>query len=153
MGVWERRYYRVLNAWMRFLLRSPLHRLRSGRLVLLEFAGRRSGRRYALPVSYWQPDPEIVVCLSSATWSRWWANLGRAEVRVLLRGRWRAGRSALVDDQAERRALVTGFLRKNARDARHYGVATDAGGVPDAPGLEELAAAATTKVIEIKLTD
>ena len=61
MGVWERRWYRVLNAVMRLLLRSPLHRLRSRRVLLLEFRGRRSGKRYLMPVSYWERSPDEVV--------------------------------------------------------------------------------------------
>ena len=151
MGVWQRRYYRVLNAWMRFLLRSPLHRLRSGRLVLLSFAGRRSGRRYTLPVSYWQPADRVVVCLSSSTWSRWWRNLDGADVELRLRGSDRAGRAELVTDPARRLELVTGFLRENAHDARHYGVATGADGLPLGASLADLAGSDDTKVIEIAL--
>ncbi len=152
MGVWERRYYRVLNAWMRLLLRSPLHRVRSGRLILLEFEGRRTARRYVIPVGYWQPDDDRLVCLSSATWSRWWRNLQDADVVVRLRGRERSGRSDLVADPLRRLELVTGFLVKNPHDAHHYGVETDTTGAPLPDALAELAAAADTKVIEIALS-
>ncbi len=152
MGVWERRYYRVLNAWMRFLLRSPLHRLRSGRLVLLEFSGRRSGRRYVRPVSYWQPDADTLVCMSSAAWSRWWANLdGGVDVAVRLRGDERSGRASLVSDPPRRLELVKGFFASNSHDAHHYGVETDGAGAPLDAGLAELARSPDAKVIAIEL--
>lgn len=149
MGVWERRYFRVLNSVMRILLRSPLHGLRSGRVMLLEFHGRRSGRRYRMPVSYWERSPANVVCLSSAEWSRWWRNLDGADAVLWLRGRRRAGRAELVTDPGMRRELVWGFLGKNAHDAHHYGVEADADGRPLQAGLDALADSPDTKVISL----
>ncbi len=153
MGVWERRYYRVLNAVLRVLLRSPLHGLRSGRVVLLEYHGRRSGKRYRLPVSYWQRGPAEVVCLTSTTWSRWWRNVDGADVALWLRGRRRSGRAELIADPGARRELVAGFLRQNAHDAHHYGVETDATGQPLPDGLDALAGASDTKVIAIRIAE
>jgi hypothetical protein len=151
MSWWERRYYSGLNAVMRVLLRSRLHSLRSARIILLEFTGRRSGRRYRMPVSYWQPGAGEVICLTSSAWSRWWVNLDGAQVGVMLRGAARAGRCALVADPALRRELVSGFLRHNAHDAHHYGVDTDPQGRPAAEGLTSLADSAMTKVMRITL--
>jgi hypothetical protein len=149
----QRLYYRVLNAVMRVLLRSPLHGLRSGRVLLLEFRGRKSGRRYRMPVSYWERAPSQVVCLTSTKWSRWWLNLQGAEVVLWLRGRARAGRAELVADPGSRRELVSGFLRHNAHDAPVYGVGTDAGGRPLEADLEALAGSAATKVLSIAMSD
>jgi hypothetical protein len=151
MSWWERRYYAVVNAVMRVLLRSPLHGVRSAHIILLEFTGRRSGRRYVMPVSYWQRGPTEVICLSSAAWSRWWVNLADAQVGLVLRGVAHTGRSELVADPALRRVLVVGFLGHNAQDARHYGVATDPGGQPAPDGLTALADSPLTKVIRIML--
>jgi len=152
MGVWERRYYRVLNAVMRVLLCSPLHRLRSRRVLLLEFAGRRSGRHYRMPVSYWERAPEQVVCLTSATWSRWWVNLDEADVVLRLRGHARSGRAALVRDPDLRLALVSGFLQHNAHDAHHYDVECDGGGRPLESAVRALAEAPATKVMDIRVS-
>jgi hypothetical protein len=151
MTWWERRYYAVLNAVMRVLLRSPLHGLRSAHIILLEFTGRRSGRRYRMPVSYWERRDAEVVCLTSTAWSRWWVNLDGACVAVVLRGVTRAGRSELVSDAALRRELVSGFLHHNAQDARHYGVDTDPQGQPTSDGLVALADSPMTRVIRIGL--
>ena len=41
---------RVINPLVRALLRSPAHRVMSRGVLLLTYTGRRSGRRYALPV-------------------------------------------------------------------------------------------------------
>lgn len=102
MTWWERRYYAVLNALMRVLLRSPLHGLRSAHIILLQFTGRRSGRGYRMPVSYWQRAEDEVICLTSTAWSRWWVNLDGASVGLVLRGVTRHGRSELVADPALR---------------------------------------------------
>ena len=57
---------RVLNPIMRTLLRTPL-----GRLVrpfaLIEFAGRRSGRRYRVPVG-WHHADGVTVVFTPAPW-------------------------------------------------------------------------------------
>jgi hypothetical protein len=151
VGVWERRYYRVLNAVMRVLLRSPAHRLRSRRVLLLEFRGRRSGRRYRMPVSYWERGPMTVVCLTSATWSRWWRNLDGAAVVLWRRGTRHNGHAELVADQRLRVELVSGFLRHNVHDAHHYGVVIDDTGRPAEAALATLAESPETKVITISL--
>jgi hypothetical protein len=149
MGVWERRYYRVLNAVLRVLLRSPLHGLRSGSVLLLEFHGRRSHKRYRIPVSYWRRAPGDVVCLTSGTWSQWWRNLDGADVSLWLRGRKLQGYAKLVTEPNRRRELVAGFLQHNTQDAQHYGVATDAAGRPLEAGLDALADSPDTHVIDI----
>jgi F420H(2)-dependent quinone reductase len=151
MTWWERRYYAVVNAVMRLLLRSPLHSLRSAHIILLEFTGRRSGRRYRMPVSYWQRGDAEVICLTSTAWSRWWVNLDDAPVAVVLRGATRAGRCELVAETGRRRELVSGFLRHNAQDAHHYGVDTDPQGQPTSGGLTALADSPVTKVMRIGL--
>jgi hypothetical protein len=150
MGVWERRYYRVLNALMRVLLRSPLHGLRSRRVLLLEFQGRRSGRRYRMPVSFWARSEHEVVCLTSATWSQWWRNLDDAAVVLWLRGHPRQGHAVLIGDPALKHELVAGFLGHNAHDAHHYDVPL-AGGRPEVAAVSALAQAADTKVMQVEL--
>ena len=59
MGRLERGLYRLLNVGVG-LLRSPLHGLVSGRIVLLAFTGRRSGRRFTVPVSYLRYGGDIL---------------------------------------------------------------------------------------------
>jgi hypothetical protein len=151
VGVWERRYYRVLNAFMRVLLRSPAHGLRSQHVVLLQFRGRRSGRRYRMPVSYWERDQTNVICLTSATWSRWWINVDGVPVVLWLRGTRRHGHARLVTDAPLRAELVSGFLRHNVQDAHHYDVELDDRGRPEDAALATLAASSATKVINVRI--
>jgi hypothetical protein len=37
---------------MKALLRSPLHRLLDGTLVLLTYTGRKTGKQYTIPIGY-----------------------------------------------------------------------------------------------------
>jgi hypothetical protein len=96
-------------------LRSPLHRLLSGRLALLTFYGRKSGRRYTIPVGYTQTDKTLLVDAESA----WWKNLrGGVRVGIRLRGEERIGTSEVITDEVGMAetygtllALAPGFRR------------------------------------------
>ena len=86
-----------LNPVIAALLRSPLHPLLSPGLVLVTVTGRRSGRRYTIPVGYQRDGDDLVVMVSEARRKQWWRNYYEpGPVAVRLRGRDRAGRAALV---------------------------------------------------------
>jgi hypothetical protein len=83
------------NPVMRLLLRSPLHRLVSGALLLLHFRGRRTGRAYTVPVGYHRIDGQLGVLTNSG----WRVNLrGGAGIEVTYRGRRHPARATLVED-------------------------------------------------------
>ncbi|MFV0258990.1 MAG: hypothetical protein ACK5PP_11145 [Acidimicrobiales bacterium] len=42
----------LMNAVPRLVIAGPIHRLMSGRCLTLHMTGRRTGRRYHLPVAY-----------------------------------------------------------------------------------------------------
>lgn len=74
------------NAIVKWLLRSRFHRLLSGKVVLLEITGRKSGRKYLVPVNYRAAQDGISVM----TYRRrqWWRNLRQADaLPVYLKGR------------------------------------------------------------------
>ena len=73
--------FKLVNPFIKALLRSPLHRLLSGSLMLLTYQGRKSGQWYTNPIGYFAWDNDEVVAFTSG---RWWTNLldGR---RVALR--------------------------------------------------------------------
>ena len=78
---------RFVNPVVRAILRSRLHVLISRRVALLEYRGRRSGRRLTVPVNYRRDGDELR--LVSSPGRVWWRNLrGGAPVRVLVRGAW-----------------------------------------------------------------
>jgi hypothetical protein len=95
---------RSLNVVLRSLLRSPLHGLVSGRLVLLTVTGRRSGREYTFPVGF-SEDPgagSVTIGVGWPSRKRWWRNLrgDGAAVRLRLRGAERTGWAVAQGDEA-----------------------------------------------------
>lgn len=89
---------RLWNPAMKVLLRSPLHWPWSRWFAVIEWTGRRSGRRYATPVSYVSDGNTILI----TTGDRWWYNLlGGSEVRIWRAGQERTGHGeAIVDDES-----------------------------------------------------
>ncbi len=87
------------NAVPLLVLRTPLvHRLMSGRYLVLDFAGRVSGRRYTLPVAYVADGDRLLI----STDSRWWRNIaGGQPLRVGLRGGWRQAAASRLTDRLE----------------------------------------------------
>jgi deazaflavin-dependent oxidoreductase (nitroreductase family) len=87
----------LFNPVIGALLRSPLHPLLSPGLLLLTVSGRRSGRRYTIPVGYQRDGDDLVVMVSEARRKQWWRNYYEpGPVSVRLRGADRAGRAELV---------------------------------------------------------
>ena len=74
----------VVNPVVRTLLRSPAHRLLSGSLLLLDYTGRRSGRRYVLPVAHAAAGDDLVVVIVQPTTKTWWRNFDGAPQEPLV---------------------------------------------------------------------
>jgi hypothetical protein len=97
---------RVINPVVGWLIRSPLHRLASRRLALITYTGRRSGRRYTIPVGYQIVDRQLTITVGSPERKVWWRSLTGtgAAVELVVRGRRRTGHA--VATRAGDRALV-----------------------------------------------
>jgi hypothetical protein len=95
---------RAINPLVRLLIRSPLHRLASRRLALITYTGRRSGRRYTIPVGYQMTDLQVTITVGSPDHKLWWRSLtGKgAPVELSVRGRRRTGHAVATrtGDQA-----------------------------------------------------
>ena len=91
----------LLKQWnpvLRRLLMSSFHWPWSRWFLLISWTGRKTGRRYATPVSYVQADGDMLVTTGDA----WWRNLsGDAEVRIWRAGRGRHASAAPVADPDE----------------------------------------------------
>lgn len=128
MARWWRRsraqtVFLFINPVVRALLRSPLHRLLSGRLMLLTFTGRKSGRRYTTPVSYMRFG-EIILSSTRSAWAR---NLqGGVPVALLLRGEQHTGRADLITDEEGMTAAYGRMLEAVPGYARAINVSLDA---------------------------
>jgi deazaflavin-dependent oxidoreductase (nitroreductase family) len=138
---------RWINRIVRAVLRSPLHRLLSSNTLLLTITGRKTGKRYTIPVSYIQ-DGDMLTCY---TVSPWWKNLrGGAPVTVVLRGQERSGHAEVIADDPQRVAeALTHVFRRVPRDARYSGGRLDRNGQPDPAAVRR--AARSTVIVRIQL--
>ncbi len=108
----SRRVLRAINPVVSAILRSRFHRLLSDRLVLLTYTGRKTGKRYTIPVGYSREGDTLVVPSAHA----WWRSLRwGAPVTVLLQGRQRMARAEVIEDPA---AVFAEVERLTARYGR-----------------------------------
>jgi hypothetical protein len=131
-----------LNRTMIWLLRSPFHRMVSGSVMLITFTGRKSGKRYTIPVSYTQQG-EAIIAFTHGGWSK---NL-RDGAAVTLRLQRRDGQGvahAIADDPATILPYLRTHLQQLTRDLRFYAVRLDVNGQPNEA---DLAKAAQTSIL------
>ena len=103
--------FRVMNRVIRPLLASPFHRLLSARLMLLSYTGRRSGRRFTVPIGYFPWDPGTVLAMSSRL--SWISSLRTGPtVRLRIRGREQDAVPTVVEDRAAIADLLAEFARR-----------------------------------------
>jgi deazaflavin-dependent oxidoreductase (nitroreductase family) len=126
------------NPIMVFLLRSPLHFLVSGNMMVLTYQGRKSGQSYSTPVSYLQ-DGQVLTTTSNRN-RKWWRNLrGGAPVNVWLRGQELRGESRAIEDDREISTLMEVVLQKAPRLGGVYGIQLLSNGKPDPASLQQAA--------------
>ena len=119
---------RVVNPVMKTLLRSPLHRPMSKRLIVLSFAGRKSGKSYSIPVGYVQTDANTLLVTTN---SGWWKNLrSGAKVKVRLRGKSYTGVTDVTTDQEGLQAMFRQLLANAPQLRQITGIRVDANGEP-----------------------
>ena len=129
---------RAINAVARLVLRSPLRGLMDGKVLLLGFTGRRSGRRYTTPMSYVRIGDEILMTAEAP----WWKNLaGGAPVEVRLGGKGRRGFAEALTPEEDVAEVLREILRHYPEYRRFVGVTVDEEGRPD----EETIAAAVRR--------
>ena len=98
------RFFTRINPLMVALARTPiLHWLVSPSVLLLTVTGRRTGRRYTIPLGYQTVGDRIVILVSKARRKSWWRNYHDARpVELLLRRRERTGTACVVPPASER---------------------------------------------------
>ena len=139
----SRRVLRTINPFVSMILRSPLHRLLSSHVLLLTFTGRKTGKRFTIPVGYTRKGDTFTLFSSKS----WYKNLrGGGHVAVHLQGRRRTGRVEVIEDRAAvldaAERLVAEYGLKEA--GRRIGLALDTG---PPPSPDELAAAMEGRVV------
>lgn len=141
--------FRVINAVMTAVLKSPLHRLVSSQLMLLHYRGRRSGRRFTLPVGRHQ----IRGRLAALTSSGWRANFrGGNDVELTFEGRRRAARAELLEEPAEVAAIYREIIEQigHEKAGRRLGIRIN---VDRVPTLDELADAVRRSGLSVVFFD
>jgi deazaflavin-dependent oxidoreductase (nitroreductase family) len=118
----------VVNKVIRGLLCTPLlSRFVGKRLVTLYIVGRKSGRRYAVPVAYTQLDGSLLVG-SQFPWAR---NLRTGEtVDIRLTGKRRPAQVRVLTDQAGVEEHLAMMCRDNHQFARLNQIGLDHNGDP-----------------------
>jgi hypothetical protein len=139
----NRRVLRAINPFVCAILRSPFHRLLSGQVLLLTYAGRRSGRRFTIPVGY-MPDGDVLTVFSGQRWPR---NLhDGATVTIELQGRRVTAHAEVVAEPAavlaETERMIAALGAPQA--SIHIGIALD---LEPPPSRDELARALQSRTI------
>jgi hypothetical protein len=111
------------------LLRSPLHRLLSSKILLLEFVGRRSGRRYATPLNN-HHEGSVVLLTTDSPWFKNFSPAG-GNATVRLRGQTRQVRVELVTDPDVAAAGLITIVRAQPAYGRWTNVKIAPNGEPD----------------------
>jgi uncharacterized protein YndB with AHSA1/START domain len=116
-----------LNPLVVRLLRSPLHHLIGGGLMLITVTGRRTGRRYTIPVGYQRDGDVLHVLVSKARRKQWWRNFRDATpLEVELHGARFAAAGVVVEPSSARFfAVVEATLRRLPMLARQFGIVWD----------------------------
>ncbi len=123
----------MINVIVRGLLRTPvLCRVVGARLITVYVVGRKSGRRYAVPVAYTQHNGQLLI----GTPFPWARNLRTGEpVDVRLKGRRRTADVTVVTDEAGVLADYAIIARDNHQFARFNTITLGDAGEPDPTDL------------------
>jgi len=126
--------FKIINPVMKLILRSPLHAVMSNRIMIIMFTGRKSGRQYSTPISYFQ-EGDQVICF---THSPWWKNMAEsADVGLRIRGEILRGLAVAINDDVERKVeSLTKMLKALPGEASFYNVQFDEYGEPLQEDLE-----------------
>jgi deazaflavin-dependent oxidoreductase (nitroreductase family) len=129
----------LVNRIVRGLLRTPLlSRLAGRRLVTVYVTGRKSGRRYAVPVAYTRHEGDLLIG-SPFGWGR---NLRTGEaVTIRLKGRRRLADVLVLADEREVVDAYAVMARDNHAFAKFNDIGFDQGGNPVPADLRQAWAA------------
>jgi deazaflavin-dependent oxidoreductase (nitroreductase family) len=118
------RVLHAVNPIVSAILRSPLHGMLSGSLLLLTFTGRKTGKAYTIPVNYTR-DGEKLILFTDRAWRK---NLrDGVPVTVRLQGHQRTGHAMQIEEPAVVVATVERLIARYGPKAagRRVGLTLD----------------------------
>ncbi len=125
---WQKLY----NPIVILLLHSPLHGLMDKSMILITLTGRKSGKKYTVPVSYVR-DEDTVFIISQKEHT-WWRNLrGGAEVTLYLQGHPLKARGEVFTDTEIVANKLLLFLQRFPDYQRLIHIKLAANGKPEDP--------------------
>ena len=125
---WQKLY----NPLVIWLLRSPLHGLADKQTMVITVTGRKSGKRYTLPVSYVRNGETLLVI--SQKDRTWWKNLRNGvQVTVLLQGHTLQARGETFTDTDLAANILLQIRRQVPTYQRLLRVKLNASGQPEHP--------------------
>lgn len=118
-----------LNPLVSAVLRSPLHWFLSSGLMLITVTGRKTGRRYTIPVGYHEMDDAIVILVGEAPRKQWWRNYrDERSIDIRLRNHVRRGVGRVLDGRSsEFRERVDASFRRSRLIPWLFGIPFDPG--------------------------
>ena len=141
------------NTLVIWLLKSPFHGLMSRNTVLIEYVGRKTGKRYIVPVNFVRVEGEDGdhVLITSERGRTWWRNLrGGSPVDIQLQGMHLTATARSQEEIQEVKAGLMTYFAHAPGSARYFEVGFDEGGDPK---IEDVARAAQERVIiDVDLT-
>lgn len=109
------------NMFMSWVLRSPFHSLLSNGMMLITVTGRKTGRKYTLPVGYY-PDYGYLWIITSRN-RTWWRNLeSGAQVELLLKNKKVCGIGEAELDENAIEARINEYLCHVPQAAKPLGI-------------------------------
>ena len=126
------------NPLVRMLLGSPLHGVLDDSFLVLHLTGRKTGRRYDIPVGYLDMEGKLAV----VTVARWRVNLrGGADVEVTLHGRLRPMHALLEEDPTAAAVSYQAMINRIGwtKAQRQLGISLPGGRAPTLPELSDAA--------------
>ncbi len=130
------RLINLVNPVVRALLRSPLHNMLDGALLVLHIIGRKTGRRYNIPVSYIDIDGHLIVITQHA----WRVNTrDGTDLEVTYRGHRQLMHCDLDEDPSTVATTLHRVIERIGWKAaqRQFGLEINADRTPDLPELEQ----------------
>jgi len=125
------------NDFMSWVLHSPFHGMLSNNMMLITVEGRKSRKKYTLPVNYYRQNGYLWV-LSNRN-RTWWRNVqGGADVSLLLQ---RQTVNAFAEPELEIHSverLLCEYLEHIPQAARSMGIRME-NGAPNAQDIERTA--------------